>query len=149
METTRTSSPYFSPNRASAPAFTASSGVISRVVTASLWRMRSVDVFFDGADVVGRERLRLAEIEAQAVGRHQRALLGDVIAEAAAQRLVQQMGGGVVGAQRRAARAVDAHLQRIADGDAALGHRAQMDMEIAELLLGVVDDDLRALAART
>ena len=42
METTRTSSPYFSPKRASAPAFTASSGVMRRVATSALRRMRSL-----------------------------------------------------------------------------------------------------------
>ena len=36
---TRTSSPYFSPNNANAPASMASSGVIMRVETASFWRI--------------------------------------------------------------------------------------------------------------
>jgi hypothetical protein len=41
------------------------------------------------------------EVEAQPVGRHQRALLRDVIAEHLAQRFVQQMRRGVIGADRR------------------------------------------------
>ena len=35
----------------------------------------------------------------------------------------------------------------VADGDPALGHRAQMDVEVAEFLLGIADGDLGALAA--
>jgi hypothetical protein len=42
----------------------------------------------------------MREVEAQPVGRDQRALLRDVIAEHLAQRLVQQMGRGMVGADR-------------------------------------------------
>ena len=42
MATTRTSSPYFSPNRAMAPALIASSGVISVVPTSPLRRMRAL-----------------------------------------------------------------------------------------------------------
>ena len=40
------------------------------------------------------------EVEAQPVRRHQRAALGDVIAEHLTQRLVQQMRRGVMGADR-------------------------------------------------
>ena len=43
IESTRTSSPYFSPNRAMAPAEMASSGVISRVVTGTFERDASED----------------------------------------------------------------------------------------------------------
>ena len=58
---------------------------------------------------------RMAEIEAQPVGRDQRALLRHVLAEAMPQRLVQQMGDRMVGAQPAAALAVDAQLDRVAD----------------------------------
>ena len=105
--------------------------------------MRVVDLGLDGADILGRERLRLAEVEAQAVGRHQRALLGDVGAEPPAQRLVQQVGGRVVGAQRGAALAVDPHLHGVADGELALWSPGRRwTKQVAEFLLGVVDGDL-------
>ena len=39
MDTTRTSSPYFSPNSACAPIARASSGVMMRVSTGAFWRM--------------------------------------------------------------------------------------------------------------
>ena len=50
------------------------------------------------------DRLGMEEIEAQPVGRDQRALLRHVIAQHLAQRLVQQVGGRMVGteAARRA-----------------------------------------------
>ena len=50
----------------------------------------------DLLDLVRRHRLGMREVEPQPVGRDQRALLRDVIAEHLAQRLVQQMGGGMV-----------------------------------------------------
>src|SRR3712207_9062026 len=45
---------------------------------------------------LGRQSYRLADVEAQALRGHQGALLGHVLAQAAAQRLVQQVGRGVV-----------------------------------------------------
>ena len=83
------------------------------------------------------DRLRMAEVEAQAVGRHERALLGDVIAEHLAQRLVQKMRRRVVGADRRAALAVDDELRRLLDRERAGLDGDVMDEQVAELLLGV------------
>ena len=88
----------------------------------------------------------MAEVEAQAVGRHERALLGHVIAEHLAQRLVQQMGRRVVGADGRAALVIDDQLQRLVELQRAVLHRDVMDEEIAELLLGAGDAHPRALA---
>ena len=56
------------------------------------------------ADLLGRDRLVVAEVEAQPVGRHERALLLHVVAEHLAQRPVQEVGGGVVAADGVAAR---------------------------------------------
>ena len=77
----------------------------------------------------------MGEIEAQPVGRDQRALLRDMVAEHLAQRLVQQMGGGMVGADRGAARVIDLQLERRADRERALLDLDVMDEEVAELLL--------------
>jgi hypothetical protein len=41
IDTTRTSSPYFSPNSACAPMARASSGVMIRVSTGAFWRMKA------------------------------------------------------------------------------------------------------------
>src|SRR5258708_227035 len=61
---------------------------------------KGVDLGLDDADVLGRERARLAEIEAQPVGRHQPALLRHVLPQAPAQRLVPQMRHAAVGWHR-------------------------------------------------
>ena len=63
-----------------------------------------VDLGLDRPDVLLRQRPRVAEIEAQPVGRDERALLRHMLAEAPAQRLMQQMGDRVIGAQQPAAR---------------------------------------------
>ena len=65
-----------------------------------------------------RDRLRMREVEAQPVGRDERALLRDVIAQHLAQRLVQKMRRGMVLADRAAPRVIDVEQQRVADLDA-------------------------------
>ena len=98
IATTRTSSPYFSPNSARAPEATR---VVERHQPRGDGRVLQHDVVGDVLDpleLVGRHRLGMREVEAQPVGRDQRALLRDVIAEHLAQRLVQQMRGGMVAA---------------------------------------------------
>ena len=89
----------------------------------------------DLRDVLGAHGLGVREVEAQAVGRDHRALLGDVSAEHLAQRLVQEMGRGVVGARRRAAAVIDDQLGEITSFERTLLDRADVDHEIAELLL--------------
>ena len=121
MESTRTSSPYFSPNRASAPEATASSGVISRVDDRLVGADLGIHVGLDPGNVLAGQRLGVREVEAQAVGRDQAALLGDVLAEPVAQRRVQQMRGAVIGAGGVAAFAVDDLVQALADRNLALG----------------------------
>ena len=70
-----------------------------------------------------RHRLRMREIETQPVGRNQRALLRDVIAQHLAQRLVQQMRGRVVLPDvRRGARDRPSSNSWIADLDRPLLH---------------------------
>ena len=66
-------------------------------------------------DLRWRHRPRMGEIEAQPLGRDQRALLRHVRPKHLAQRLVQQMGGRVVGARRGAARMIDLEVDRLAD----------------------------------
>ena len=114
IDTTRTSSPYFSPNSARAPAARASSTAISRVVTSPFCSMTSLAMSSTRRSSSARDRLGMREVEAQPIRRHQRAALGDVIAEHLPQRLVQQMRRRVVGADRRAARVIDLERQRSA-----------------------------------
>ena len=99
----------------------------------------------DRRDLLGRHRLGVREVEAQPVGRDQRALLRDVRAQHLAQRLVQQVGGGVVGARGRAARVIDDQLDGVARLERALLDRADMHEQVAQLLLRVGDAEQRAL----
>ena len=88
-------------------------------------------------DLVGRHRARLAEVEAQPVGRDQRALLRHVLAQMPPQRGMQQVGRGVGAADAVAAGDVDRQLDRVAHGERAAVQRADMDEQVAQPLLRV------------
>ena len=104
-----------------------------------------IDLGLDRGELGRRHGLRVAEVEAQAVGRDQRALLRDVAAEVAAQRRVQQVRRRVGAAQAGAALVVDPELDRVADRERAALEAADVDEEVAaDLLLGVGDLDRRA-----
>ena len=122
IETTRTSSPYFSPNSARAPDSIASATGMTRVTTGSFCQTTAFATRSTSVSSASRDRLRVAEVEPQPVGRDERALLGDVVAERQPQRLVQQMGRRMVAADRAAARVVDGERQRVADRHRALAH---------------------------
>jgi hypothetical protein len=89
----------------------------------------------------------VGEVEAQAVGCDQRALLGDVIAEHLAQRLVQEVGRRVVLADGAAASMIDLERQRRANLERALIDRAGMHEQVACLLLRLGDAERDPLAA--
>ena len=131
MATTRTSSPYFSPNSARAPEAIASSRLISRVVTGAFCSTMSLAMSSTRSISVGAHRLRMREIEAQPVGRDQRALLRDVIAEHLAQRLVQQMRRRMVCADRAAPRVIDLETSAAPTLERALLDRAEMHEQVA------------------
>ena len=76
----------------------------------------------------------MAEVKAQAIGGVEAALLGHVIAKRATQRLVQQVGGRVVGPDRAAAGVIDLQPRGLAADHRAFGH------------LGAVDEDASRLA---
>ena len=61
----------------------------------------------DALDLAGRHRLGMGEVEPQPVGRDQRALLRHVIAEHLPQRLVQEVGGGMICADGAAPLVID------------------------------------------
>src|SRR6185312_10575655 len=103
-----------------------------------------VDLALDDADVLAREGARLAEIEAQPVGRHERALLRHMLAQAPAQCLMQQMRHRVIGAERGAARLIDAQLDEVAELERAMRDAALMDEELAGALLRVAHRELAA-----
>ncbi len=61
---------------------------------------RGVRRVLDAAQLVVRQRARLREVETQPVRRDERALLRHMLAEHAAQRLMGEMGRGVIGLDR-------------------------------------------------
>ena len=110
--TTRTHSPYFSPNSAIAPSFSASARSISSQRTGRLALIQLVDPILDRGQVLSGERLAVGEVEAQLVGAHGRAGLAHVVAEPLAQRRVQEVGRGVVAHRRVPRLVVDQGLDR-------------------------------------
>ena len=68
----------------------------------------------DLRELLGRDRVVMAEVEAQAIGRDHRTRLLHVRAEHLAQRPVQDVGGGVIAADAVAAHAVDRGLHLVA-----------------------------------
>ena len=115
MSSTRTSSPYFSPNSIIAPDFL-------RLVDRHHARLRrrvlqdlGVDDRLDAADLVVGHRRVVREVEARLVGIDERALLLHVRAEHLAQRLVHQVRGRVVAHRARARRLIDVRRDGVAD----------------------------------
>ncbi len=93
---TRTLSPYFSPNSATAPASMASCGAISSVSAGRFWRITALTSASMRVDLGGRQRRAVAEVEAHALAVDQLALLRHVRAQHMLERRVRQVGGGVV-----------------------------------------------------
>jgi hypothetical protein len=71
-----------------------------------------------------------------------------VVAQAPAQGLVQQVGRRMVRPQAGAPGAVDPELHRVAQRELALHHLADVDVEVAKVLLGVVDAHLAAAGGK-
>ena len=110
--------------------------------------MRAFTTASTRVSLVRRDRARLADVEAQPVRRVEAALLRDVRAEFAAQRLVQQMRRRVV----RADRAAPVVIDRGDHGGVHAGRSgldaAEVDEQIAQLLLRVGDADRRCRRRR-
>ncbi len=79
----------------------------------------------------------MGEVEAQALRRHQRALLRHMRTEQPPQRRMQQMGRRMIGADPGAPRVVHHEMQRLADGDPPLRDAHLVEPEIVQHLLGV------------
>ena len=139
MATTRTSSPYFSPNSARAPEAMASSTAMIRVVTGEFCSTMSLAMSSTFSSSAGGDRFRMGKIEAQTVGRDQRAFLRHVIAEHLAQRLVQKMRGGVILPDRATPAVIDFQIERRAGSQRALLDGAEMHVKIAGALLRIGD----------
>ena len=71
-----------------------------------------VDEGFHVANLLGLDRLEMGEVETQTAGGDQRTHLRHVIPQGPAQRLVQEVGGGVVAGRRGAGGCIDLGLDR-------------------------------------
>ena len=96
------------------------------------------DLVLDGALLVVGQGPVEREVEAQVVGRHERAGLACPLADDVAQRAVEQVRARVVAHRVRAPLGVDHGLDRLADPQPAV-QRAAVDDEAADRLLGVLD----------
>ena len=122
MDTTRTVSPYFSPNNAIAPAAIASLVGLTSVITSVLRRTSSLTSRSIASSSLGGDSRRVDEVESQPIGRDERAGLLHVRPEHLAQRGVQQVRGGVIAADRIAARGVDRQRDQRAGRQRAARH---------------------------
>ena len=146
MLTTRTSSPYFSPNNAIAPSATAASGVISRVLDHGVLPDAGIDLGLDDFQIRLGNRRGLADVEAQPVGRIQAALLRHVRnpsrrRNASCSRCVAlwwaRIAERLVWSSSATTAAPNGHVASL--------HRADMGKQAARALLGVRDDDPQAV----
>ena len=113
IETTRTWSPYFSPKSAIAPAAIASCVFFTSVWTARIAQDLFVDDALDLEQLLASHGADVHEVEAQPVGRNQRARLLDVLAEHLSKRGMEQVSRCVVAAGRvRGERALTSALTR-------------------------------------
>ena len=103
IATTRTRSPYFSPNSAVAPSAIACCVSLTVVWTTELARIASLTIALDPLALLRGDGSGVHEVEAEAVGSDQRPGLLDVAAQGLPQRRVQQVRRGVVAADRIAA----------------------------------------------
>ena len=95
-----------------------------------------VDLGLDRGLLLGRHGLRVAEVEAQAVGGDQRALLGHVAAEVAPSAACSRWVAEWARRRRRAALVVDPELDRVADLERAALEPADVDVEVADASSG-------------
>ena len=100
-----------------------------------------VDLLFDRRQVALADRARVREIEAQAIGRDHRARLMDTGAEHVAQRVMQDMGRGMIEHRGVVARAIDDELDAASALEVArLAAHEAPDMENRAVGLARVDD---------
>ena len=140
MSTTRTMSPYFSVKSICAPSLRASSIGVSKIRTGRFANTRSFTRRSISVALVGAQRLRMREVEAQLVGPHGRARLLDMVAEHLAQALVEHMRRRVVRHRRVADAPRDDSLHAIALREAFAAED--------ELLVGLEPQRLHELGAR-
>ena len=103
-----------------------------------------VDEAADLSELVGGDGLKVGEVEAQAVGLHQRAGLVDMVAQDLLQGGIQQMGGAVGPHDGLAALHIHGGEDFLPHPEAAALHGAGVHELAALVLLNVGDGELRA-----
>ena len=89
----------------------------------------------------------MREVKAQVLGRHQRAGLGDMLAQDLLKRSVEQVGGGVVAAQETTALGVERGGHGSTDGQRALGNVGDVSIQ-AVVVLGIGNGQRNALGGK-
>ena len=141
MVTTRTRSPYFSPNSAMAPCFLASSHAHDLGVHVELAGEHLVDLLLDVREDPAGHGGRRAEVEAEAARGVLRTGLGGRRAEGVAQRLVGEVGGAVGAGDGPPAGDVDGGVRGRAEHHLADLDDALVDGDAGHRLLDVADLD--------
>ena len=135
-------SPYLSPKNAIAPSASASSLVVSKIARRRVGERLGVGQPFDLEDLLVGHGVVVAEVEAEPVGADHRAGLLHVLAEHLAQRVVQQVGGGVVAADRGAPIGVDRGGRRLPRRDRPRLDARPMATQVRQREGGVEHDAL-------
>ena len=143
----RTVSPYFSSKKASAPPSIASAMVMNAMETGRSSRMmrRTSSSIARSSSSVSASVER--EVEAQVVGRHQRAGLAGPLPDDVAQRAMEQMRARVVAHRVGASVGIDDRLHRLPDPQPAV-ERPAVDDQPTERLLRVGHREQLAATAR-
>ena len=106
-----------------------------------------VDQVLDSLELVGRQSLEVREVKAQVLGRHQRAGLGDMLAQDLFKGSVEQVRGGVVAAQEATALGVERGGHGCTDGQRALGNVRDVGIQ-AVVVLGIGNGQRNALGGK-
>ena len=106
-----------------------------------------VDQVLDSLELLGGQSLEVCKVKAQVLGRHQRAGLGDVLAQDLLKGSVEQVRGGVVAAQGATALGVERRGHSGTDGQRALGNVRDVGIQ-AVVVLGIGNGKNNALGGK-
>ena len=106
-----------------------------------------VDQVLDSLELLGGQGLEVREVKAQVLGRHQRASLGDMLAQDLLKRGVEQVRGGVVATQEATALGVERGGHGSTDGQRALGNVGDVSIQ-AIVVLGIGNGQRNALGEK-
>ena len=106
-----------------------------------------VDQVLDSLELLGGQGLKVREVKAQVLGRHQRAGLGDMLAQDLLKGGVEQVRSGVVAAQEATALGVERGGHGSTDGQRALGNVCDVGIQ-AVVILGVGNGQHDALGRK-